>query len=185
MFKGLPISKTTYYRRRQKAKRLGLDNIMNLPDLRGKHGNSPRGRKNARWNPTGIQVSKQGYLKVRVGKDHPLADPCGFAYLHTLVWVAAGKPRPERKNELHHKNTDKHDNRLENLECNTKRKHHQIHWRLNPLIHPKLTAFQVISIRRDGRPYREIAMDYDTSRSNVSLIKRGKTWKPSIESGMI
>lgn len=44
---------------------------------RGKHGNHPRGPAHPRWN-NGRMLSDEGYVKVRVGRDHPLADPNGY-----------------------------------------------------------------------------------------------------------
>ncbi len=41
----------------------------------------------------------------------------------------------------------------------------------------KLTRGQVEKIRSDIRVQRVIADDYGVSRSNVSLIKRGKRWR--------
>lgn len=57
-----------------------------------------------------------------------MADPNGYAYEHLVVWVAAGNPRPSRKQVLHHINANKADNRLDNLDvCNRGRhimRHH-------------------------------------------------------------
>jgi len=77
----------------------------------GKHGHHARGSSNGRWNPTGKIISSHGYVKVRVGRDHPLADPNGYAYEHTLVLAAAGVVL--RPNQVaHHRNGDKTDNGL-------------------------------------------------------------------------
>jgi len=40
----------------------------------------------------------------------------------------------------------------------------------------KLSLQQVLEIRRDGRPHREIAASYGASPSAVSMIKSGKRW---------
>ena len=45
-----------------------------------------------------------------------MADPNGYAKEHTVVWVAAGNSRPTLSQSLHHRNGDKTDNRVENLE---------------------------------------------------------------------
>lgn len=68
-------------------------------------------------------LSSHGYVKVRVGREHPLADPNGYAYEHLLVWVAAGKPRPQNGLTLHHVNGDKTDNRIANLRLLTRSEH--------------------------------------------------------------
>jgi hypothetical protein len=41
----------------------------------------------------------------------------------------------------------------------------------------KLSPEQVEAIRRDTRLHREIAADYGVTRSNISYIKNGKSWK--------
>ena len=86
-------------------------------DRRGRHGNHTRGPQHYLWR-RGLE-SSHGYTKVRVGKGHPLADPNGYAYEHLVVWVSAGRPRPKSNELLHHKNEDKGDNRLNNLELLT------------------------------------------------------------------
>lgn len=94
--------------------------------MRGKHGRHARGCGHYRWN-AGKIISGQGYSKVRVGRDHPLADPNGYAYEHLLAWVAAGHPRPGGGEVIHHKNGDKQDNRLGNLELVTRSDHNRRH----------------------------------------------------------
>ncbi len=120
MYKGYPFSKTTYYRRKKRAKELGCD-IMELPDGRGKHTHHVRGKNHYRWQ-TGKHISVDGYVKIRVGTTHCLADPNGYAYEHTLVWFSAGHSIEESE-VLHHINGDKQDNRLENLMIRNKREH--------------------------------------------------------------
>lgn len=93
---------------------------------RGKHGNHRRGSAHYRWNHGRI-VSDDGYVKIRVGRDHPLADPNGYAYEHLIVWVSAGQPLPLSSETLHHKNEDKPDNRFSNLELKTRSVHNALH----------------------------------------------------------
>lgn len=89
----------------------------------------PRGEH--RWND-GRMVSSHGYVKVRVGADHPLADPNGYAYEHHLVWVAAGRAVPVSGSVIHHLNGNKLDNRLENLRVLTRGEHAAEHHRMVP-----------------------------------------------------
>jgi hypothetical protein len=72
-------------------------------------------------------VGSNGYVKVRVGKGHPLADPNGWAYEHLVVWCAAGNPRPDRGEVLHHANEDKTDNRIGNLRLMERGAHNAAH----------------------------------------------------------
>lgn len=71
--------------------------------------------------------SPHGYVKIRVGKAHPLADPNGYCYEHRLVIAAAYGIDAIRGNIVHHKNDNKTDNRIENLEIIKREKHNSIH----------------------------------------------------------
>jgi hypothetical protein len=77
------VSKTTYYRRLQRARDLGCQ-IDELPDGRGKHKNHVRGHSHPRWNPGRI-LSPRGCVLIRVGRTHPLAYPNGYCPEHILV----------------------------------------------------------------------------------------------------
>ena len=85
-----------------------------------------RSAGHGRWN-NGKIVSSHGYVKTRVGKEHPLADPNGYAYEHLVVWVSAGRPKPLSGYLLHHKNEVQSDNRLENLELKRRGDHNSEH----------------------------------------------------------
>jgi hypothetical protein len=93
---------------------------------KGNHNNHARGANHPRWN-SGELVSTAGYLKVRVGIGHPLADPYGYAYEHLVVWAAAGNTLPGKHELIHHINGDKRDNRLQNLECIQRSEHSKQH----------------------------------------------------------
>jgi hypothetical protein len=115
------IERKRRYRARKHAEKYGLG----AGDQRGK-GRKAKGSANHRWNDSRI-LNEDGYVKVRVGRDHPLADPNGYAYEHLVVWCAAGRPRPGRGQLLHHQNEDKTDNRLSNLELITRAEHGKHH----------------------------------------------------------
>ena len=72
-------------------------------------------------------ISEHGYVKLRVGIEHPLADPNGYAYEHLVVWVSAGRPAPAEGQTMHHKDENKTDNRLHNLEVLTRPDHNSLH----------------------------------------------------------
>ena len=98
----------------------------NAPDQRGIHTNHAKGAAHPRWNDD-RKLATTGYIKVRVGRGHPLADPNGYAYEHLVVWCAAGNLRPGSGEVIHHRNENKTDNRIENLELVTHSEHMRYH----------------------------------------------------------
>ena len=119
------VSKSTIWRRRKRAEALGCS-VEELPDGRGRHGHHATGARNGSW-ADGITKSSHGYLKVNVGVGHMLADPNGFAYLHLLVWIAAGNRAPEAGEVLHHISGSRTDNRIENLKLMSNGDHVSYH----------------------------------------------------------
>ena len=99
----------------------------------------PTGAKNPMWKG-GRTIAQHGYVLVRVGKSHRLADVRGYAYEHRVVAEEMLK-RPLRKGEVvHHKNGNKMDNRPENLMVVKSHAHHRMEHRKKnrkiPLRHP-------------------------------------------------
>lgn len=92
---------------------------------KGKHPNHPRGSAHGRWQREQL-VSSHGYVKIRVGHAHPLADPNGYAYEHLLVWVSAGRPRPARGQVLKFRDEDRRNCRLDNLYVTSRAEHNRI-----------------------------------------------------------
>ena len=81
------------------------------------------GEKNPRWNG-GRHINSQGYVLVRMPQ-HPLSDNRGYVKEHRLIWYEAMGPIPA-KAHIHHINGDKTDNRLENLEMLSNKKHRAV-----------------------------------------------------------
>ncbi len=100
--------------------------VREYPVARGKHSNHIKASNHYRWNKDKV-VATSGYVKIRVGRTHPLADPNGYAYEHLLVWVSAGRSVPPKGMLIHHINEDKHDNRLDNLEMQSRADHNRLH----------------------------------------------------------
>lgn len=76
----------------------------------------------------GGRVTKHGYIYVRVYPEHPFHDAMtnnmGYIAEHRLV-MAEHLGRPLKRTEVvHHKNSDKTDNRIENLELYTSFEEH-------------------------------------------------------------
>ena len=111
--------------REERARKLGVS-VDDLPDGRGRHGNHVRGSRHPRWSG-GRAKSEHGYLRIFVGKAHPLADPNGYAYEHHLVVCSALGRLLAADEVVHHRNGDKLDNRLENLEVLARSEHHSLH----------------------------------------------------------
>lgn len=89
--------------------------------------NARPGAQNGRWRGGERIPTSHGYVRVRVGVEHPLADSEGFAYEHLVIWLAAGRAMPGPDELIHHKSEDKTDNRLGNLELITRAEHSRMH----------------------------------------------------------
>lgn len=110
------------YRAKKHVERYGA----NVGPQNGRHGNHATGCRNGRWNKARL-LSSHGYVLVRVGKHHPLAFGSGYAYEHDLVMVEY-LGRALRSGEVvHHRNGDRTDNRIENLDLTTASEHQRHH----------------------------------------------------------
>lgn len=86
------------------------------------------GEKNGYWKG-GRTVTGHGYVLVRVGVEHHLADVRGYAYEHRIVAEQKIGRRLFPNELVHHINGDKQDNRPENLEIVSDQFHHRIRHR--------------------------------------------------------
>lgn len=94
-------------------------------------------------------------------------------------------PNPENKKTVNHKNGNKTDNRVENLEWCTQSENVKHAFRIGLKSSSKgerhgsskLTDLQVILIRKDIRSQRKIAKEYMVCQSTIAAIKRGQLWK--------
>ena len=124
----------------------------------------------------------QGYWSVSLGAGKR-------CLIHSLVMEAFVGPRPKGM-DINHKNGDKKDNRLENLEyCS--RSQNMAHAVRAGLMPPpplkrgtaqhlnRLTEDQVREIRKwssEGGGLAQIARHYDVGQSTVRNILKGNTW---------
>ena len=87
-----------------------------------------KGPENHNWRG-GRSVTEHGYVLLRVGKDHPLADVRGYAYEHRVV-AAAKIGRPLRKGEVvHHIDGNRQNNDPSNVEVMSSTAHHALEHR--------------------------------------------------------
>jgi hypothetical protein len=102
--------------------------------------------------------------------------------VHRLVAITF-IDNPNNKREVNHINGIKHDNRLENLEWNTREENRE-HAKKTGLINNKgvnnhqckLKEYDIIKIKNDNRPQSKIAKDFNISQTQVSRIKTNKRW---------
>lgn len=105
--------------------------------------------------------------------------------VHRLVAIAF-LPNPGRLPEVNHKNLDKHDNRVENLEWCSKSANQQhaadlgrFHGRTNPKARFKLQPTDVDMIRArlaQGELQTKLAIDFNVSPALISMINTRKVW---------
>ena len=103
--------------------------------------------------------------------------------IHRLV-AEAFLSNTDDKEQVNHKNGDKSDNKVSNLEWNT-RSENQRHSIMSGLrtakgiknSQSKLNESQVLSIFYNTKKYAEISKEFNISIPTISDIKRGHTWK--------
>ncbi len=85
------------------------------------------GSKNGQWKG-GRTVASNGYVLIRVGKDHHLADIRGYAYEHRIVAEKILGRKLNKGEQVHHKDGNRTNNDSSNLEVMRDAKsHHRLH----------------------------------------------------------
>jgi hypothetical protein len=82
--------------------------------VRSKHGRGSKMEKNYFWKG-GRRIDEDGYVLVK-SPGHPHATKAGYVREHRLVMEKALGRYLRRNEVVHHRNKDKQDNRIENLE---------------------------------------------------------------------
>ena len=131
-----------------------------------------------------IQTHKQGYLYYR------LWDGLKYKnyFIHRLLCVQF-VPNPENKPYVNHKDGNKLNNNIENLEWCTSSENnsHARKMGLNKGYgegnrHSKLKEKQVIEIRKSNLTSMELSTIYGVTKRTIEDIIKGRTWKYMIVS---
>ena len=140
------------------------------------------------------EVSRQAIVR-RVHTQRPVA-ACitGNGYLYVMLWKAnkrknlrlhrivglAWLPNPEGLKEFNHKNGNKLDCHVDNLEWSDRSRNlshaRQTGLRVGAGKASKLTPQQARAIRESGQNRKLLAAQFGVSYSLVSLIKQGNRW---------
>lgn len=113
-------------------------------------------------------------------------DETNRKYIHHLVMMTWGEPRPSPAHEINHRDTNKLNNHISNLEWLTHVQNVQ-HATINGLMTrgnahgmAKLTEIEVLDIRRryaGGEKQMTLASEYNVHFSTIHLIVKRKKWR--------
>lgn len=121
------------------------------------------------------QLNGKGYLRVSIGKK--------LEFVHRLV-AQTYIPNPDNKLQVNHKDGNKLNNCVENLEwvTNQENRNHAIdndlHICGDRCSYAKLTSKQVLEILNDNEHnFTELGKLFNVSRNTIADIKHNRTWK--------
>lgn len=151
-----------------------VSNFGNVMSLGGVRGSEP-------MKLLKQQRTTNGYKKVCLGNGGSGKKPSQVG-VHRIV-ATAFVPNPENKEQVNHKDGDKTNNHVENLEWVTRSENALHAYRNLPMkernhFHAvKLTEQQVLEIFVKDGTYAQIGRDYGISPTMVKAIKTRKSWK--------
>lgn len=156
----------------------GLYYVSSEGRLRSSHSNN----KGVGWKIVKGATVDREYIKVKLIKDHIYKQ----VSLHRLV-ATTFIPNPKNKPQVNHKNGNKHDNRVENLEWVTQSEN-ILHSYKTGLKKPmrgvknwcaKITEADVLMIRKlaiEGQTPTQISKSYPINDATVSKIIHKQIW---------
>jgi len=125
---------------------------------------------------------RRKYVSIELHSD---GKPSRQFLVHRLVAMAF-IPNPENKPEVNHKNCDRHDNRVRNLEWVTGKENEAHRFAVGNVTRGEQNAnaklrradVEEIRIRRmDGESGNSLAAEYGVSRDVIYKVALGKQWK--------
>lgn len=151
-------------------------------------------RQSREGNPNwrgGRTTSSHGYVLIRVGTEHHLADVRGYAYEHRVVAERKIGRRLRRKEQVHHINGDRQDNGPENLEVMASIAHHRVRHRTgqgrrrrlpgeaNPTIPCRCKCGETLA-RYDelGRPREYVSGHNPMPSPTLDAVRAALKWGP-------
>lgn len=136
-------------------------------------------KKDGRVFSSGVEIGytdDRGYRRITFGDKK--------IQVHRLVWAAHGDKKLAPNLVINHKNGNKEDNRIENLELVTVSENNLHRFRV--LKHPavcghrkinKEIAQEIRELRKSGWKYPELCKKFKLCKSTISYIINNKTWK--------
>ena len=152
----------------------GMYQVSNLGRVRSLDRIDCAGRK-LRGAPIAFNVYK-GYRGVWLNKDSKGT----YRRIHRLVGETF-IPNPEGKRTINHKDGDKSNNRVSNLEWATHTEN-SLHAFANGLRRPKRKIDvkdipEILNLRKSGETYEKIAQRYGVTKACIHHIVAGKTYR--------
>jgi hypothetical protein len=165
-------------------------NLGNIKRVESKVKNQPSGKQNVGYRKVGGKIlsqktKKNGYMEVNLYVSPQKSKMC---HVHRAVYFAFN-PDADMSLQINHKNYDKSDNRLENLELVTGSEN-MLHANLNGrIVHKrmlgensrvsKLNNEKVLEIRRlhsETRAVSKIAEMFSIGKTQVQRIVKRQSW---------
>ncbi len=137
--------------------------------------NHNSGSLNPNWKG-GRTVTSHGYVLIRVGKKHPLADCRGYAYEHRLKLMEKLGRVPLPEELAHHDDEDKQNNVPENLLPISRSDHIKLH-------KPRRGTGKPVCGRGHVKPIGETCRICENERARARYIKKPRDPETAKQNG--